>query len=146
MIRFAVPNKPRRNETIEVLKPILQLLGLRGFIVVGGKVGFYAAMMILHSNRNCPGIVWRQNTGASPPMMHNGKRRFIKYGEPGIADIIGILRGGHLLAIEAKLPGGEQSSDQRAFAGCVEAMGGLYILAHSPEEAVAGLKAARAMA
>lgn len=77
--------------------------------------------------------IWRMNTGALPDQ-HG---RLIRFGVPGMADIIGLLRpSGRFLAIEVKTPTGRQSEQQRSFQRMVEAAGGLYVLARSVEEAV----------
>jgi hypothetical protein len=77
--------------------------------------------------------IWRMNTGALPDQ-HG---RLIRFGVPGMADIIGLLRpSGRFLAIEVKTLTGRQSDQQRAFQRMVEAAGGIYILARSVDEAV----------
>lgn len=62
----------------------------------------------------------------------------VKFGLEGSADILGIIApDGRFLAIEVKRPkGGRQSERQQNFEGMVKAMGGIYILARSPEEAL----------
>ena len=75
--------------------------------------------------------VWRNNTGAL--LDRNGK--LVKFGLQGSADIIGMMKpSGRFLAIEVKTPNGIQTASQKRFQRMVEEMGGLYILARSPED------------
>lgn len=95
-----------------------------------------------------PGFFWRNNTGAAPAD-YKGKKRFIKYGATGSADIIGVLNG-RFVAIECKRPlgprggtnGSVQNSEQLVFQANVEAAGGIYIVARSVEDVAIGLKRA----
>lgn len=80
---------------------------------------------------------WRQNQGGVP----DGKGRFRKFNSTkGIADIIGVLPGGRMLAVECKTPkagsvrGGVVSKDQLAFAESVNGAGGLAIVVTSAAE------------
>lgn len=60
--------------------------------------------------------VWRQNTGA---------RGRIRFGFPGLSDIIGCLPGGQFIAIEVKSPhGGRVTPEQRAFIESITVLGG----------------------
>ena len=79
-----------------------------------------------HGNRLCR--VRRANTGVA---QLGG--RGVRFGEPGQADITGLLRGGRRLEVEVKVPGGRQSADQLAFQQEIESFGGLYILAFDVE-------------
>lgn len=64
----------------------------------------------------------------------------IKFGLPGSADILGIKApSGQFVAVEVKNQDGRQSEQQKNFQKMVMSMGGLYILAHSAEEAREGL-------
>lgn len=83
-------------------------------------------------------FIWRQNVGAAQV---DGDR-WVAFGVPGCADILGVLRGGRFLAIEVKRPGGRQSPAQKVFQATVEKQGGLYVLAFSVAEAVAAVDAA----
>ena len=91
--------------------------------------------------------IWRHNVGFA----RDATGRGIRFGLPGAADLQGIIRGrdpsrplGRFLAIELKTPTGRQSPEQRAFQRMVEAMGGVYLLCRSVDDAVAGV--ARALA
>lgn len=59
-----------------------------------------------------PGVkVWRQNTGAQVSE-YKGKKRFMRFGQKGQADITGIALGVRV-EIEVKRPGQKPSDDQR---------------------------------
>lgn len=73
---------------------------------------------------------WRVNTGK----VKIDNERYVQFGFPGMADILGIRKGGQFLAIEVKSAKGKQTEDQAAFAHMVEKMGGTYILARSLED------------
>jgi hypothetical protein len=101
--------------------------------------------------------IWRQNTGkAYGYSTINGARALLRgnnpraalqmldhaqlvtYGQPGAADIQGILSmnrlgfsDGRFLAIEVKRVGGKQTDEQLAWQAMVQGKGGIYILAHS---------------
>lgn len=86
------------------------------------------------------GLFWRRNnTGASGPMFHKGKRRFVRYSSPGAPDIYVVHRGLYI-AIEVKRPGGRQSEDQIAFMDELRTRGeGIYVLAYSLEDVIKAL-------
>ena len=71
--------------------------------------------------------IWRNSAGYD-------EGHHVKYGLPGSADILGILKGGRFLAIEVKAEKGSQSEQQVAFQWMVERFGGLYILARSVDD------------
>jgi hypothetical protein len=82
----------------------------------------------------------RMNTGAVSAS-HNGKKRFFRFGMPGMADILAFdaletkLRGLVLPTwIEVKGTNGQQSEQQKAFQQMVQRMGHVYILARSLED------------
>jgi hypothetical protein len=80
--------------------------------------------------------IWalRLNTGAMGGS-HNGKRWFVRFGRPGMADILAVAQyGTRLVWIEVKAPKGRQSEDQGRFQAEVEAEGMTYILARSLED------------
>lgn len=68
---------------------------------------------------------WGNNTGAAVT-----ETRFIRYGFPGSADILGVMRGGRMLCVEAKTGKAVLSKNQREFRANVERLGGLYIVVH----------------
>ena len=80
--------------------------------------------------------VWRNNTGQMP----TPDGRVIRFGLPGSADILGILKPhGRFLAIECKTEIGRQSEHQKAFQAMIESHGGLYILARSVNDVLTRL-------
>lgn len=86
---------------------------------------------------NYYGFFWRNNTGAQK--IDNGSsKRFVRYGLPGSADIIGVHKG-RFIAIEVKSQRGRQSDNQRQFQRSIEDAGGIYILAFSVDDALKGL-------
>ena len=66
--------------------------------------------------------------------------RRIAFGFKGSPDVIGILPGGRFVGVEVKKPGGKQRKDQRTFEAAVKRVGGVYLVATSPEEAVAAVR------
>ena len=80
---------------------------------------------------------WRQNTGAVNIQGKNGNR-FVRFGKPGISDIIGIYNG-RFLAIEVKTQKGRLSEHQKVFLKDVEDNGGIAIVARSVEDVIKGL-------
>lgn len=80
-------------------------------------------------------FVWRSNTGSAM----FGKR-FVRFGQPGVADVIGVLPGGRFLAVETKREGGKPSDAQVLFANEVAARHGFWICAHSVEELIEELR------
>jgi hypothetical protein len=79
-------------------------------------------------------VAWRQNTGVAVYRDRRGKKRYVKYGFPGAADITGILPDGKRLEVECKVPGNSPSPQQRAFAAMIRAHGGVYVLAYELED------------
>jgi hypothetical protein len=80
---------------------------------------------------------WRNNTGA----FFVGKR-MIRFGLKGSADILGILRGGRLCAIEVKTEKGKLSDDQIRFGLLISDYGGLYLVARTVADAIRAVEAA----
>jgi hypothetical protein len=84
-------------------------------------------------------LLWRNNVGvASYGPFSAGK---VRYGLGiGSADLVGVMIGtGRFVAIEVKSPTGRQSTEQKLWGEAVRRAGGIYLLARTPEEAVAGL-------
>jgi hypothetical protein len=79
--------------------------------------------------------VWRAATGVA---------RFgttvVRFGIPGQADISGIAPDGRRIEIETKAARGYQSKQQKNFERMITKFGGVYILARSADEALAGLR------
>lgn len=91
-------------------------------------------------------LAFRMNTGAVLAS-HNGKTRMVRYGVPGMADVLAfptVYRsdGIHVTAIPCVLPlwieckaaKGKQSELQKSFQQQVELHGHRYIVAHSIED------------
>jgi hypothetical protein len=83
-----------------------------------------------------PKVAWvaRMNSGA-----FQIEGRFIKAGFRGCSDILGMLKGGRLIAVECKSSKGKESADQAAFGAAVAKDGGLYIVARSVDDIMEGL-------
>jgi hypothetical protein len=97
--------------------------------------------------RNNTGSAWQgrrvdvspgQTVVVQPGMVILAAARFISFGLPGSADIMG-ASGGRPLAIETKTLTGTQQELQRNFERAWIRAGGLYILVRSPQEAVSRL-------
>lgn len=101
-------------------------------------------------------LCFRMNTGAMRGE-HNGKKWFMRFGSPGMADILafhlitGLMIGERTgenyatitriepLWIEVKTEKGKQSDLQKAFQDIVEENGHKYIVARSVDDVVAAL-------
>ncbi|CAK0780390.1 hypothetical protein CCP4SC76_730009 [Gammaproteobacteria bacterium] len=83
----------------------------------------------------CPRVAWAQrfNTGATgwsyTTQAGTHRRRFIRFGFTGCADILGQMKSGHLIAIECKRKGGKATDSQQAFLKTVSDNNGLAIIA-----------------
>lgn len=83
--------------------------------------------------------IWheRRNTGAMLGE-YNGKRRFTRFGTPGVADIMVWLpypvAGGEVLWVECKSGIGRQTAAQRAFQESVHEHGMFYIICRSVDD------------
>lgn len=87
-------------------------------------------------------LAWRQNCGAIPAT-YKGRQRFIRYGQPGQADICGILRpSGRYLAIEVKSVKGKVSDLQALHLDLVRSQGGVAGVCRSVEDVVELLREA----
>lgn len=86
---------------------------------------------------------WRVNVGAVTAKAHgfNASDRFIRFGQKGMADILGLIPpAGRLLAIEVKLPGRTPTAYQEAFLDQVRKHGGLAFVAYSVKHVEIRLK------
>lgn len=81
-------------------------------------------------------LVWRNNVGAARVRGHH-----VAFGlGRGSPDLIGIVRGsGTLIGIEVKLPGNAPEPAQVAWHRAARDAGAIVIVAHSVDEALAGL-------
>lgn len=73
------------------------------------------------------GYGYRQNSGAIVSE-YKGKKRFIRYGEPGASDTVLIIHG-VVIFCECKDETGKQSDEQKAWQAEIEAAGGVYVVA-----------------
>jgi hypothetical protein len=85
-----------------------------------------ACLDLLHLHR-IP--AWRNNSGA-----WKVGNRFVRFGEKGSADILGVLPGGRLLACECKLPGKLPTEAQSAWLERVRQAGALACVVTSVKE------------
>jgi hypothetical protein len=92
-----------------------------------------AVLTYLNHVRRIP--AFRVNTGAA----RYGKR-LVRYGTPGMADVIGVIPpDGVLLAVECKMPGNQLTELQKAWGDLVTAAGGVYVCVRSVDELIAAL-------
>lgn len=89
-------------------------------------------------------VVYRVNSGALP-LESGGKRRYVRFGTPGMADLLalreGLCREPAVLWVETKGPTGTQRASQRAFEKQVKACGCNYLLVRDLRELEAFLEA-----
>ena len=76
-------------------------------------------------------FAWRNNSGAT-----RIGDRFIRFGRRGSADILGVLGGGRILAIECKVGRGRTTPEQDEFLSSISSRGGLAFVARSVEDVV----------
>lgn len=77
-------------------------------------------------------VCWRQAVGSFRHLYSDG---IIKIGVEGMADIGGVLSDGRCLQVETKTATGRLREAQIAWREMVISMGGLYVLARSPDDA-----------
>jgi hypothetical protein len=84
-----------------------------------------------------PNVAWaeRMNVGQFSAE-HNGKKRWLRFGFPGLSDCIGQLTDGRFLAIEIKSHKGALTEAQTAFLNTVNRAGGRAGVARSIDEAL----------
>ena len=76
---------------------------------------------------------WRNQSGALPAV-YRGRKRLIRFGKVGSADILGVLPGGKLLAIEVKAMKGKVTPAQQEFLDNINSNGGVAFVARSIED------------
>jgi hypothetical protein len=76
------------------------------------------------------------NTGAGIFQNKEGPRRFVKFGEKGMADILAFTKSGTVLWVECKGSSGKQTEFQRHFQGQIEAYNHIYIVARSIDDLI----------
>lgn len=85
--------------------------------------------------------LWRSNSGkwrvVDKPCARCAQRaRWIEGAPTGCADLVGIGPNGRFLGVEVKRPGETQSDEQINFEAMVRTHGGIYVVAHSRDEAL----------
>lgn len=95
----------RKPTEADVLRACLQLLRLRGV------------------------FAWRNNSGNVPV-----GNRLVRLAPPGTPDILGVLPGGRMLAVEVKTATGKLRPSQRAWAEAARGLGAAVLLARSGGE------------
>jgi hypothetical protein len=70
-------------------------------------------------------LAWRNSTHGVRRTDAKGRTFWTHHGLVGVADILGCLPCGRLLAVEVKLPKGRVTEEQRWFIDTVQALGGL---------------------
>lgn len=88
-------------------------------------------------------LAWKNTTGTARAI--DNPARFIAFGLPGSADILGAVGPhGRMIALEVKSGNARQSPQQRNFERAVARVGGAYGVARSVADAVAFVKTAAA--
>ena len=70
-------------------------------------------------------FAWKNNSGSA--LIH---KRFVRFGEPGSPDIIGMLPNGQFLGVECKIGRDILSLKQREFHQKITDNGGMVVVAH----------------
>ena len=80
--------------------------------------------------------VWRRrlNSGGARLPGRNGKSQLVRFGAPGMPDILARSCRGHVVWIEVKRPDGKQSPEQEKWETESRAFGDIYILARCVED------------
>jgi len=83
--------------------------------------------------------VWhkRINSGGAVLNGHGGRGQFVRFGAPGMPDILARGSNGAVVWIECKSPTGKQTEDQRKWQEDMERFGDIYILARKAEDVMA---------
>lgn len=85
------------------------------------------------------GLFVRRNVGLGV----TATKQVVRFGLPGMADLEGCVDGRHV-EVEVKTAKGRQTEPQRRWQAAVERAGGVYVIARSPEHAIASIEAALA--
>jgi hypothetical protein len=87
------------------------------------------------------GVWWRNNVGAFAGeykgRKRKGRKRFVRFGVPGMSDICGVFKG-RAIFIECKTGTGKQSDKQRTFERAVVGAGARYTIIRSLEDLAIG--------
>jgi hypothetical protein len=81
---------------------------------------------VMQALRAHPAVAWceRQNTGSA-----RIGGRFVRFGWPGCADVLGQLHNGRFLAVECKTTTGKLRPEQAVFLARIRASGGVGFVA-----------------
>jgi len=92
-----------------------------------------ALVEVLKALKAHPLVAWaeRQNSGAAKV-----GNRFIRFGWPGCADVIGQMCDGRFLAVEVKAAKGRASPEQTLFLARIRDAGGVAFVARSLRDVV----------
>ena len=82
-------------------------------------------------------LFWRQQSGVFRSL---GGRETVRVGIPGMADLGGVYRG-RSVQIEVKTPIGRLSKEQKRWKTAVERVGGVFVVARNPADALTVLAA-----
>lgn len=86
-------------------------------------------------------VAWKNTTGVGRTFTGD---RPIRFGLVGSSDVFAVVGPrGRFLGAEAKTGGAVQSKQQKAFQRAVEAVGGVYVVCRSVDDALAGVARAR---
>ena len=85
---------------------------------------------------------FRFNSGAAMLPGRGGKLQPVRFGAKGAPDILGVLPGGRMVAVECKASDGKLRPEQELFLERLRAAGALCIVARSVDDLVQGLEAA----
>jgi hypothetical protein len=82
-----------------------------------------------------PRVAWaqRMNSGAAW-LPGRGGKQLVRFGFPGCPDVMFQIRDGRFGCVEVKRPSGKTTPEQAAFLDCVNANGGLALVARSASD------------
>lgn len=98
-------------------------LGVMVPIIAEGEVQKAAVGYLEH--HRLVAFAHRQNTGGAYYPKKGGGRQFVRFGYPGMADIVGLMTDGRMLQVECKRPGKKPSDDQQKNIDAINEAGGL---------------------
>ena len=104
--------------------------GLSEAVILANTRLALSRLKLPNGQRAC--VCWRQAVGSFRHLYSDG---IIKIGVEGMADIGGVLSDGRCLQVETKTATGRLREAQVAWREMTISMGGLYVLARSPDEA-----------
>lgn len=76
-------------------------------------------------------VHWRNNSGVYRPQNRDGSTRFVRFGQTGTGDIVGLTKTGRFFSIEVKRVGKKPTAAQLEFMERVRKSNGIAILAYS---------------